>query len=56
MIYLITNRNLCEGDKYLEIVKKSIEYGIDRIILREKDLDDKSLYSIGKKIKGYMDG
>lgn len=56
MVYLITNRSLCEEHKYLEIVKKSIEYGIDRIILREKDLDDKSLYSIGKKIKGYMDG
>ena len=56
MVYLITNRSLCEEHKYLEIVKKSIDYGIDRIILREKDLDDKSLYSIGKKIKGYMDG
>ena len=56
MVYLITNRSLCEEHKYLEIVKKSIECGIDGIILREKDLDDKSLYSIGKKIKGYMDG
>ena len=56
MVYLITNRSLCEEHKYLEIVKKSIECGIDGIILREKDLDDKSLYSIGKKIKGYMHG
>lgn len=41
MLTLITNRHICGEDKFKDVVTKAISAGVDQIILREKDLDDK---------------
>ncbi len=42
-MYLITNRNLCNEDRYFEVIKECMENRVENIIIREKDLDNNSL-------------
>lgn len=51
MLHLVTNRKLISDGNILRVVEESVNAGIDSIILREKDLDYKSLYEMAKKIK-----
>ncbi|WP_430884640.1 thiamine phosphate synthase [Fusibacter sp. JL216-2] len=41
MLTLITNRHICGEDNFKDVVTRAISAGVDQIILREKDLDDK---------------
>ncbi|MCR8744928.1 thiamine phosphate synthase [Romboutsia lituseburensis] len=50
-MYLITNRSLCDEDKYFESIKNSVYNGIENIIIREKDLNNEQLKNIYYKIK-----
>lgn len=50
-MYLITNRNLCNEDRYFEVIKECIENKVENIIIREKDLDNNSFEILCKKIK-----
>ena len=38
-MYLITNRNLCSKEKYLNTIVEAAKDKVDYLILREKDLD-----------------
>lgn len=51
MIYLITNRNLVSEEKYLECIEFASYNGVNNIILREKDLDDKEFMELYYRIK-----
>ena len=50
MLYLITNRKISNKD-YLDVIRDSVMVGVDVIILREKDLNDKELLNIALSIK-----
>lgn len=51
LIYLITNRSLVKSDdEYFSKIKSAIDGGLDRIILREKQLGDDELLKYGKKV------
>lgn len=51
MLWLITNRKLVDGNRYYDVIRRSVIAGIDFIILREKDLKEKELLMVAKKIK-----
>ncbi len=51
MLWLITNRELVDGNRYYDVIRRSVIAGIDFIILREKDLEEKELLMVAKKIK-----
>lgn len=51
MIYVVTNRKMCRENSFLYTIEKCLDFGADAIILREKDLDYKELYSLGEKTK-----
>lgn len=50
-MYLITNRHLCDGSRYLEILEEASFNGIESIILREKDLNNDDFKNLYLKIK-----
>ena len=51
MIYLITNRSLVKSDdEYFAKIKSAIDGGLDRIILREKQLSYEELLRYGEKV------
>ena len=50
-LYLVTEEKLSKGRDTLEVVKKAIVGGIDVIQMREKGLDLKTRYKIGKNIR-----
>lgn len=50
-MYLITNRHLCQQDRYLDILKESSYFGIENIVLREKDLSDIELEKLYYKVR-----
>lgn len=54
MIYLITNRKLCSEDHYLASIKTAAEAGVDKIILREKDLNNEEYEKLYYKIKSIV--
>lgn len=56
MIYLITNRHLVSEEKYLKTLREASLAGVDRIILREKDLNDEELERLYYKIKELVSG
>ncbi|GIM28903.1 thiamine phosphate synthase [Clostridium polyendosporum] len=43
MIYLITNRSICGDEKLEKVIESASKAGVERIILREKDLSSKEL-------------
>ncbi|MEG2936660.1 MAG: thiamine phosphate synthase [Clostridium sp.] len=51
MIYLITNRYLATEEKYLRTLREASLAGVQRIILREKDLSNEELEELYYKIK-----
>lgn len=56
MLYFITNRKLVAEDKFANVIKEAIASGVDRIILREKDLGDNELLFLASKIKKLTEG
>lgn len=54
MIYLITNRHLVSEEKYFKTLQDTSLAGVDRIILREKDLNDEELERLYYKIKALV--
>lgn len=54
MIYLITNRHLVSEEKYFKTLQDASLAGVDRIILREKDLNDEELERLYYKIKALV--
>lgn len=54
MIYLITNRQLVSEEKYFKTLQDASLAGVDRIILREKDLNDEELERLYYKIKALV--
>lgn len=50
-MYLITNRKLCNEERYIQILKEASYSGVEYIILREKDLDDKEVEALYYKIR-----
>jgi len=56
LIYLITNRHLVSEEKYFKTLQEASLVGVDRIILREKDLDDEELERLYYKIKELVIG
>lgn len=50
-MYLITNRSLCDENKYFDSIRDSVCNGIENIIIREKDLNNEQLKNIYYKIK-----
>lgn len=51
MIYLITNRKLCNSNEYLKKIEGALSSGIKNVILREKDLNSSELYDLSKQVK-----
>lgn len=56
MLYFITNRKLVAEDKFINVIKEAITSGVDRIILREKDLKDNQLLPLASEIKKLTEG
>lgn len=54
MLTLITNRHICGEARFIETVIEAIRGGVDRVILREKDLDTMALRDFGKIFKAEM--
>ena len=53
-MYLITNRQLCDKGRYLEVLNEASYCGIKYIILREKDLSNDELEDLYNKVKGIV--
>lgn len=53
-IYLITNRNLVSKEKYYKTIIEASKAGIDKIILREKDLNDRLYKELYYNIKSLV--
>lgn len=54
MIYLITNRHLVSEEKYFKTLQDASLAGVDKIILREKDLSDEELEKLYYKVKALV--
>lgn len=54
MVYLITNRNLINEEKYIEHIEK-ISKEVDYVIFREKDLDEERAYKLVLDILNLID-
>lgn len=51
MIYFVTDRTLCSKEHYLKTIRKCCNYGVEAIILREKDLKPEGLLSLAEEVK-----
>lgn len=49
-LYVITDRNRCTPKSLQTVVSEILDVGVNAIQLREKDLDDTSLYQVAKPI------
>ena len=49
-MFLITNRNLCDKERYYKVISESCRGGVDNIIVREKDLPEGELMDLFKRI------
>lgn len=54
MLYLVTNRKLASGN-FEDVVERSIAGGVDRVILREKDLPEEKLMMLARRVKEVTD-
>lgn len=54
MLYLVTNRYIA-NKKFLEIIEEAVVGGVDRVILREKDLGFNDLFNLSKAVKKITD-
>ncbi|NBG87253.1 thiamine phosphate synthase [Isachenkonia alkalipeptolytica] len=55
MLYFVTDRKVAVKDFY-RTLQEAVEGGVDGIILREKDLKQPELFSMGKKVKAIVEG
>ncbi len=55
MLYFVTDRKVAVKDFY-QIVQEAVAAGVDGIILREKDLIQKDLYSMAKRVRAIVKG
>jgi thiamine-phosphate diphosphorylase len=56
MLFLISNRKMIKTGEISQIIEEAVRGGVDAVLLREKDLNDDSLYEIAKKIKEKIQG
>lgn len=54
MLYLVTNRHIVRGN-FLKNIESAVAGGVDRVILREKDLEYKELFLLSKYVKTITD-
>ncbi|WP_315168040.1 thiamine phosphate synthase [Metaclostridioides mangenotii] len=54
-MYFITNRHLCSRERYFEVIKEAVNFGVENIIIREKDLSDKDLENLCLEIRDIVD-
>ncbi len=54
LLYLVTNRHIAEKN-FLKIIESAVAGGVDRVILREKDLDYGELLQLSKQVKYITD-
>ncbi|WP_132996136.1 thiamine phosphate synthase [Sporanaerobacter acetigenes] len=54
MLYLVTNRHIVRGN-FLKNIENALAGGVDRVILREKDLECKELFLLSKYVKVITD-
>jgi len=54
MLTLITNRQICGDEKFIETVVRAIRAGVDQVILREKDLNTMTLKEFGQIFRTEM--
>lgn len=50
-LYLVTDRDVCQGRDLLEIISQAIEGGVTMVQLREKNCDTRQFIDIATKIK-----
>lgn len=56
MLYLVTNRKIkIKSKNYIDIIEDSIKGGVDKVILREKDLRHKELLELANRVKKVTD-
>lgn len=53
-IYLITNRNLVSEEKYYKTIVEASKAGIDKVILREKDLNSHKYKQLYYNVKSVL--
>ncbi len=53
-IYLVTDRKQTCGKSLEEVIKSSLAGGIKAVQLREKDLDDRELFTVAKRLKSLI--
>lgn len=54
-LYLVTNSDKYSQEEFLERVEDALKGGVDIIQLREKEMSDRDILSLGKKVKKLCD-
>lgn len=54
MLYLITNRSICGDEKLVKVIESASKAGVERIILREKDLNSIELEKLYHSIEAVI--
>lgn len=54
-LYLVTNSDKYSEEEFLERVEEALKGGVDIIQLREKEMSDRDILSLGKKVKKLCD-
>lgn len=54
-LYLVTNSDKYSEEEFLERVEDALKGGVDIIQLREKEMSDRDILSLGKKVKKLCD-
>jgi len=55
VLYLVTNRKLVKNKNFYDVINESVRYGVDAVILREKDLAADELYELASNVKNITD-
>ncbi len=55
-LYLITDRRLCGNEGLAGRIARALEGGVRAVQLREKDLDTRELFELGKEIRAMTSG
>ena len=53
-MYLITDRHLCDKERYFEVICEAVSNGVENIIIREKDLNNDELEILFNNLKGNL--
>ena len=50
LYYYITDRSRLDGRSFTACVRRTLAWGVDFIQIREKDLSDRALYALARRI------